>query len=384
MSLPRAVDATKLASTRVKEILNVCDQIKSSDQARYGIQGLPRSLRRRTRSHNSYRHRKRPNNNKQKHSSEECNDGRFSNRRMRRKEIFRAYINPWSEAPENEQIFRLPTHIFHAKRMKMTEICGSSFIVPAGAFGRGRGTRSFHHKLNTSCIVHDASYWCSIELEGPTEEISSLLSEISRGSVDIRCPFNGERRIDGYNVGEGSKVSIGPIDVLWVENDGVSSLLVWAHCVYSRVFVKNIQDALKYKHLLRSVGRLGRIEIRGPESEEVLLKQGQGCRLDIGSIRSVPTGTRDICWLQKVSSRDEMQSSPDIASGCEVCEAALSLLGFLDKPDCSSASDLLCIRKDDGTFVRNQDTIYLVCILQSYSCSFSWFRLLCYCKQEDI
>ena len=162
-SIARAVDANKVAESRLPEVLQMHDLCQG---ARYGVGGLPRHLRRRTRSHNSYKHAKRPKVTGANAGGAEVGKAEavMRNRKMRRKAMFRTYQgNPWvsSSSPSGHQRY-LPTHVFHAKRMTMKERSG--FVLSEGQPGKGHGTRSFAHKLETGCVVHDASYWCSIEV----------------------------------------------------------------------------------------------------------------------------------------------------------------------------------------------------------------------------
>jgi hypothetical protein len=349
MSLPRAIDATKLADTRIREILNVCDQIKSSDIEHYGLEGLPRSLRRRTRGHNSYKHGKRPNQAKLTRSKGVGKMETFMNRSMRRKEKFKAYTDPWNT--QEESVCRLPTHVFHAKRLQMSKMDDSKFTVPLGAFGRGRGTRSFHHKLNSSCIVHDASYWCPIEIEGPSKNVSSLLLAISGGLLKESLLREGEYRITGYRVNRGSsKTKIGPIDLICTENDGISFILIWAHCIYSDILVRDLKDPLgEYAHLVKSVGRLGRIEIRGPASERVLIRQGQNCQSDHLPIEK-KLSVQDIIWIHSssIKSCDGMKSITGLRT--ETDNLGTNLVSFLLNATNHAGNplDLICIKKQNG------------------------------------
>lgn len=349
MSLPRAIDATKLAECRTPEILAVCEQIKSNDSGRYGLRGLPRGLRRRTRSHNRYKHGRRPNRAKKMRANEDAMEGGFFNRRMRRRENFRKYIDPWEETANPTKVYRLPTHVFHAKRMQMTKLEGSNFIVPLGAFGRGRGTRSFHHKLHTTSVVHDASYWCSIELEGPIREISSLLTEMSRGAITEELNEE-EFRVDVYRIGKGANSrQVGPVDILRVRNSEISSVLIWAHCMYSDIVVNDIKVSLDYSHLLRAVGRLGRIEIRGPRSKEILLMQGRDSKVDIDTIRE-KINVSNVKCIQTGWDHNETATAPKSKDISDEISLSLTCLLFEKIRDFEvSPLDLICMRKDDGT-----------------------------------
>lgn len=101
------------------QILNVTDQIKTLEEDVFGIKSLPGSLRRRTRSHNRWSGRKKPN--LKKVTLDESEREKWCNRRMRRKKQFSPlqYYNPWENSGDEKKDLphRLPTHVWHAKRM---------------------------------------------------------------------------------------------------------------------------------------------------------------------------------------------------------------------------------------------------------------------------
>jgi hypothetical protein len=114
--------------------------VKSLLGDRYGVDALPRQLRRRTRSHNPYSHRRRPNAKLQASRQQEKDDGAvaterpppaaaaasFTNRAMRRRpgrlQAQIAESARWTEAAlveEGAGARRLETHLWHAKRCTM-------------------------------------------------------------------------------------------------------------------------------------------------------------------------------------------------------------------------------------------------------------------------
>ncbi|KAL4434275.1 hypothetical protein ABPG75_000716 [Micractinium tetrahymenae] len=131
----------------------------------------------------------------------------FTNRRMRRTPAALAEQNrhsaAWIEAPlavpapsaaeaeaigassgnsgragssGGSRLRRLETHVWHAKRLAMEERYG--WLLPAGAAGQGRGSRSFVHVAKASCLMHDASYHCPLLLSGTWDAVHSLLGEM--------------------------------------------------------------------------------------------------------------------------------------------------------------------------------------------------------------
>ncbi|PIN17831.1 Ribonuclease P [Handroanthus impetiginosus] len=71
---------------------------------------------------------------------------------------------------------RLRTHVWHAKRFTMTKLWG--FHVPLGLNGRGKGSRALLKKLKNGVLVHDASYYGCVQLEGPEDALLLVLSSV--------------------------------------------------------------------------------------------------------------------------------------------------------------------------------------------------------------
>ncbi|KAA8538566.1 hypothetical protein F0562_028240 [Nyssa sinensis] len=71
---------------------------------------------------------------------------------------------------------RLRTHVWHAKRFTMTKLWG--FHLPLGLQGRGKGSRALLKWLKHGVLVHDASYWSAVQLEGPEDLLLSTLSMV--------------------------------------------------------------------------------------------------------------------------------------------------------------------------------------------------------------
>ena len=113
----------------MSQVLSLQHQLQK-DAGKFGIRALPRSLRRRTRSHTKYRHLKRPNQKKEgqlKHVS-----NKLRNRRMRRVEKFRNCDNPFVEKCGREvEYARLATHVWHARRMTMASF--DKYVVSSWA-----------------------------------------------------------------------------------------------------------------------------------------------------------------------------------------------------------------------------------------------------------
>ncbi|KAL2331135.1 hypothetical protein Fmac_018716 [Flemingia macrophylla] len=68
---------------------------------------------------------------------------------------------------------RLRTHIWHAKRFTMTKLWG--YYLPLCLQGRGKGSRALLKRLKQGVLVHDASYYTAIQLEGLEDSLMSVL-----------------------------------------------------------------------------------------------------------------------------------------------------------------------------------------------------------------
>ncbi|MED6110832.1 hypothetical protein PIB30_046453 [Stylosanthes scabra] len=68
---------------------------------------------------------------------------------------------------------RLRTHVWHTKRFTMTKLWG--YYLPLHLQGRGKGSRALLKRLKQGVVVHDASYYTAVQLEGPEESLASAL-----------------------------------------------------------------------------------------------------------------------------------------------------------------------------------------------------------------
>eukprot|EP00889_Picochlorum_renovo_P000826 jgi/Picre1/27856/NNA_000820.t1 len=324
----RAVDVNKLAEARIREILSIHDQVKGSSQDEYGIRGLPRGLRRRSRSHKRYR------------------------RGGRRPNVHKDKDSPG----------RLPTHVFHAKRMAMSRIDSWKFVVPEGTCGCGRGTRSFKHRLETGCIIHDASYWCSIELLGPMKEILPILSDLSNYTSP---EYVGEERSSHQHAdvpGGNGSCRTGPLEIVTCES---SRVIIWAHCEYAAPVIRNVCEKVqKSDNISMKLGRLGRIEVRGPVSERIISKLGdegrRGAPLTIENHNDPSLGDNCIWSMyDRINKKQVVYSASDLSNG--LSDIVSGLVGYCV---CSEPRGRECASSDDSitiAVIRNSSgfSIYL-------------------------
>lgn len=332
--------------------------MKNTNPREYGVKGLPRSLRRRTRSHNRYSHGKRPNRLKDEVIAS-LGKEKMKNRKMRRKEKFSTYCEAWcgeypqaSGADGSEDIRRLPTHVFHAKRMTMSPKSDWNFILPEGVVGRGRGTRSFKHKLETGCIIHDSSYWCSIEFEMPKVDAEKFLSKLAGGSIS-NMPMEDEIRIDGFRLSGKEKAIVGPLDIICTQgsNSDIIRLIVWAHCAFLETVVEDIKAEESFQDGLL-IGRLGRVDVRGPSSFQTLKKSSASPHIASRVCQVISDG--NVTWIRQKCNENTCSNLVDEKSQhISIAEGLLSSVvmpagkqGLENKP-----VDMLLVKKKDGTTV---------------------------------
>jgi len=165
-------------------------------------------------------------------------------------------------------------------------------MLPEGQQGKGRGTRAFARKLTEDYIVHDASYWCSIQLLGRIEMLVETLSCIC-GDVDtvireilsgrIAPMFLREFNFVAHRPRKVPSEAYGPVTCMFspcVSIEGTQSeenarLILWVHCGYASELVADLRTCLR-QELLRGleweIGSLGRIELRGPKTASAISK----------------------------------------------------------------------------------------------------------------
>eukprot|EP00890_Picochlorum_soloecismus_P002018 jgi/Picsp_1/2817/NSC_01043-R1_ribonuclease p len=343
MSVPRAIDAKKFADARILEILNVTDQIKTVEEDEFGIKSLAGSLRRRTRSHNRWSSRKKPN--LKKLTLAEIEREKWCNRRMRRKKKFSSlqYCNPWENSvnEKNELPHRLPTHVWHAKRMLIQRHW--DFMLPEGQHGKGRGTRAFARKLKDGYIVHDASYWCSIQLSGRIklllETLSWICGDVDTGIREMLSERTAPLFLQEFNFvahrPKSPSEAYGPVACMFspcvtvegTQREENARLIFWVHCGYASELVADLRACLK-QELLDSlvqleIGSLGRIELRGPKTASVIAKvfetqsYSEALTLDLLDKNCVhcQSGKKGYGAVLSLSRKDE-QAFSDVQTNC--------------------------------------------------------------------
>lgn len=116
---------------------------------------------------------------------------------------------------------RLRTHVWHAKRFTMTKVWG--FYLPLGLHGRGRGSRALLKKLKQGVLVHDASYYGAVQLEGPEDSLVSVLGTVLVPYPSTNCHHKLKDILSGITYGTAMlhhygglfNKAVAPITYMW-------------------------------------------------------------------------------------------------------------------------------------------------------------------------
>ncbi|BGP52028.1 Ribonucleases P/MRP protein subunit pop1 [Rhodotorula kratochvilovae] len=171
--LPAVLEVEKFAQARVFEISAMQRAMKAAKEAgtQRAFQSLPRHLRRRAASHNI---RRLPTRLRERARAEVPKDA-AKPKRVSRKMLGRHRTRPGLKAEmfkkRQEGKMWLETHVWHAKRMHMTEIWGHRLAEKPTA----KAFRASYRASQHGALVHDASYYQYFELEGPFEDLAKLL-----------------------------------------------------------------------------------------------------------------------------------------------------------------------------------------------------------------
>ncbi|XP_057519156.1 ribonucleases P/MRP protein subunit POP1 isoform X1 [Amaranthus tricolor] len=218
---PRTLDVRKYAECRAAEIESlhtiVSNRLGNDFRSR-------RSKRRRTTGFESKNRRFwKHSTSKDKEESKNQNDNEQKKlpRRVRRK-IELTKKNPeFGFSVSGDGTKRLRTHVWHAKRFTMEKLWG--FYLPSGLHGRGKGSRALLKWHRQGAVVHDASYYSAVQLDGPEDTLSSILSMLLRPSPTDRCEDNCTRLLSGeiygramlHHAKQDSYKAICPVTFMW-------------------------------------------------------------------------------------------------------------------------------------------------------------------------
>lgn len=216
ISLPRTLNVTRFAECRGAELEALHSIV--SDRLNGDFRSN-RNKRRRTTGFDNRVGKKRFRKSEKINEEIDLKKKKKLPRRIRRK----------NELRRNEQVGfsvsgdgtkRLRTHVWHAKRFSMSKIWG--FHLPVGLHGRGRGSRSIMKSLRDGVVVHDESYCAAVQLEGPEENLLSILGTVLVPSVDDSDDLS-RKVLSGvaygsamlHHVGATCSHTIAPVTYMW-------------------------------------------------------------------------------------------------------------------------------------------------------------------------
>ncbi|RYR56794.1 hypothetical protein Ahy_A05g022494 isoform A [Arachis hypogaea] len=129
---------------------------------------------------------------------------KLPSRRMRRRyELKMNFDSGFSTSGDG--IKRLRTHVWHTKRYTMTKLWG--YYLPLALQGRGKGSRAVLKRLKRGVVVHDASYYTAVQVEGPELLSSQDLDESVWGTTCGMAML--------YQVEVPVSQPIGPVTYMW-------------------------------------------------------------------------------------------------------------------------------------------------------------------------
>ncbi|KAL6301998.1 POP1-domain-containing protein [Sparassis latifolia] len=214
--LPGSLDVEKFAEARAYEINAMHEAMKSarSNATKRAWQLLPRHLRRRAASHDVRRVPLRLR-----------DKARAEMDPMRRKALGRSLPKRGKSkaVSRNQQLLKrqrsknwLETHLWHAKRMKMENMWGYRLAVEPTE----KSFRPSHRASVHGSILHDASYYALLQIQGPQSVLRALLDNC----CDFQAPSPGAKRfLTGaracethiYKYGSYPFDLIAPVHVIW-------------------------------------------------------------------------------------------------------------------------------------------------------------------------
>ncbi|KOM49660.1 hypothetical protein LR48_Vigan08g048700 [Vigna angularis] len=188
---PRTINVQKYAESRALELHSLQSIIENRVNNDYRSQ---RNKRRRTTAFNNQIARKGCRRKRQKvgimgkafakSGLEEDELKKLPRRVRRRYELKNNPENGFCTSGDGTK--RLRTHVWHAKRFAMTKLWG--YHLPLCLQGRGKGSRALLKRLKEGVLVHDASYYTALQLEGPEDSLISVLRSVLEPSPTTTHP----------------------------------------------------------------------------------------------------------------------------------------------------------------------------------------------------
>lgn len=174
----------------------------------------------------------------------------------------------------------LPTHLWHAKRMHMTQLWG--YMIPE--FPNDRGTRATYRASLHQCVINDVSYTACLELVGTREDISNVVRYVfdptfapcERISDGVRQASTFLHRPKSFPSG-----SIAPCRYFWrppspsdTNPDSPRCMWIWIHPSAAKEAEEVINEAISMSglsvKLTPLINEFARFELTGPRSHAIL------------------------------------------------------------------------------------------------------------------
>ncbi|EIW81399.1 POP1-domain-containing protein [Coniophora puteana RWD-64-598 SS2] len=212
--LPSAIDVERFTEARAFEIsaMQTAMQNASESSTTRVWQTLPRHLRRRAASHDVRRVplRLRERARQEMDPVKRKALGRSQPKRGKGKQISRTE----SLLKRQRDKKWLETHLWHAKRMKMENMWGYRLAVHPNE----KSYRSSHRASVHGSIIHDASYYNLIQLEGPETPLLSILENCcDPQGPSLKRGKSGSRTVDTHMYKHAAYPLdlIGPVTIIW-------------------------------------------------------------------------------------------------------------------------------------------------------------------------
>ncbi|TVU23492.1 hypothetical protein EJB05_25863, partial [Eragrostis curvula] len=187
---PRQLEVRRFAAARAGELRSLHAAVSDRLDVKGRRSQQPRSARRRTTGHLPSKRRRRSGEGGTGEEDEGNTSARKQSRRVRRRrELAGNPAEGFSVAGDGAR--RLRTHLWHAKRFTMERRWG--FVLPVHAQGEksscsGRGSRSVLKRLKNGTVIHDASYFVPIQLDGPEDSLLSVLRMVLHPAPAGKAP----------------------------------------------------------------------------------------------------------------------------------------------------------------------------------------------------
>ncbi|CAG8593075.1 9786_t:CDS:10 [Paraglomus occultum] len=237
---PRTIDVVDFAEARAFEINAMNDALKRAEQGHNSSasQLLPRRLRRRAASHNVKRLPIRLRTRAKSEAQDKKNNAKEQAKRVRRTQ--KNKIQEYTRRQATKKW--LETHIWHAKRMKMTELWGFRLADHPCE----KSIKSSYRASSHLSMIHDASYFGWIRIDGFEQSIIDVLKFVlnpCENWIMSERYRSGKRYCSTYMYAyKGYPMHlISPVHLLWKPvtdtNSHIRSMLIWVHAsAFDEVF----------------------------------------------------------------------------------------------------------------------------------------------------